>query len=574
MNLRPYQTECIEAVEAAYQRGVKSVLCTLPTGTGKTVVFATMIRRRHEAGDLRPCMVVAHREELLHQAVEKLRAVAPDLRVGIECGSMGRAGKASPGCSVIVASVQTLAVSGTKRLGWLAGESDGMFAAQELGLLVVDEAHHSAANVYGRIIDRFVGPNTNVAGFTATPKRLDRRAIHGHERAAFEEVAYSYSIREAIDDGWLSDVRGYRVDGGADLSGVRKTGGDYNAADLARKVDAPERTDAALRHWQEVAHDRQTIVFCAGVEHAHHVAAAFRERGIIAESVDGKAGREERAEIIRRFRAGEVQVLSNCELFTEGFDVPEASCALLLRPTQSWSLYVQMVGRVTRLAPDKTDAVVIDVVDNCARHALATVPAILDLPPGLDLEGQSLARAARAMDEMGAKSAVLQKALPGSWSELQTLLKSVDLFAGIETPGELEGARLRWLSIPGGYQVDCGEGRYALLKEDQRGGWELRLTKYNPRVRARVLVHRCRPHEGPITDATRVAEQIILDYWPTAAGLAARIGEAHWHGEPPTPRQIGFLRQQKYPESVLAVLTKGQAAGLISQFIAAKQASR
>jgi len=292
---------------------------------------------------------------------------------------------------------------------------------------------------------------------------------------------------------------------------------------------------------------------------------------VAAEAADGSLGREERAAIIDRFRRGETQALCNCELFTEGFDVPEAACALLLRPTQSWSLYVQMVGRVMRLAPGKPDCIVIDVVDLCNRHSLATVPAILDLPPGLDLQGQSLAKAAAAMDEMGAKAGVLQKALPGSWSELQTLLRQVDLFANIEPAMELQPAAFSWLSIPGGYQVGCGSGKTARLQQDELGHWRLTLWLYDEDSRRKApLGYANRLELGPERiKAAMHAERIILQHWPQAGSVALR--EARWREAAPSDKQLALLRKLGQSDAVLASLTKGQASGLIDQLLSSRR---
>lgn len=548
--MRPYQIAAVDAIESAYQRGRRSVLVVMPTGTGKTVCFCSLVQRRVERGDYRPTLILAHREELLQQAADKFGQIAPDLPVGIEHGSS----RAPASCAVVIASVQTLGRQGSKRQ-----------EALKPGLIIVDECHHAAARGYGICLERYAGSETQILGVTATPKRLDRQALHGKDGAVFEEVAYSYNIKQAIADGWLADIRGYRVQTETDLSGVKTTAGDFNAGELARRVDAPERTEAALKHWREVAKDRRTIAFCASVEHAYHVAEAFRAAGVRAEAADGGMERGSRAQVVERFRSGELQVLANCELYTEGFDVPEASCALMLRPTQSWSLFVQMVGRVTRIAPGKSDCVVLDVIDNCQRHSLATVPAILDLPPSLDLQGQSLAKAAKALDEMGERAAVLQHALPGNWAEIQTIMEQVDLFANVEPAPELVTGRLAWLSVPGGYRLSFDQGRQANLTEDALGCWTVTLTAWDGihRCRARVAQHRCGDDR---LIAVRRAEQVVLHWWPEVERLSLKA--APWRGQPPTEKQLALLRRLGQPESVLSALTKGTAGGLIDQLLA------
>lgn len=566
---RPYQQEALTAIEDCYARGVRSALLVLPTGTGKTNVFCWLIARRHAAGDRRTVLIVAHREELLQQAADRIRQIAPELSVGIERANE----KAPPGSAVVIASVQTIGRPGSNRLAWMR-ESDVVIQWGEHprlwqypGLIIIDEAHHAAAAGYGALLERFRGPQTDVLGVTATPKRLDRQRLQG-AGAVFQEVAYSYPIREAIRDGWLSDIIGYRVDGGADLSGVKETGGDFAAGELAKQVDDPARTDAALKHWQEVAGQMRTIVFCAGVEHAIHVADAFNQRSVAAAYVHGGMSQEERRGTIHAFKAGVIQVLTNCEVLTEGFDAPETACILMLRPTTSWGLYTQMVGRGTRIAPGKQDLIVIDVVDNCCRHSLATVPAILDLPPGLNLEGKSLAQAAQALEEMGSIAPLFQKVHPGSWTELQTILEKVDLLAGMIPPPETEGSAYKWRAALPGYRIDCHDGRRALLRRDDSGRWELQLTAYGPSPDSRALLWR-QSLAPEIEAALGEADQVIADWWPKAELLIAR--QARWHRDPPTDKQIQCLRRFGMEECIIEAVNKGEARDILDQLFARRR---
>lgn len=546
---RPYQRECLDAISACYARDVRKALVVLPTGTGKTNIFSWLIESRRQAGDRRASLIVAHREELLDQAANRVRSIMPGITVGIEQGTS----KVARGSEVVVASVQTVSRPLSDRL-----------AGFKPGLVIIDECHHAAAKGYGLVIDRFAGDWAHVLGVTATPSRLDNKELHG-SAAIFEEVAYTYPIRQAIQDGYLADIRAYRVQSDTDLGGVRQTQGDFAQGELSRRVDDPARTASALRHWREVAGDLRTIAFCAGVEHAHHVAEQFREQGIAAEAVDGGMHSRDRSAIIQRFRDGRTQALVNCEIATEGFDVPEAACALLLRPTKSWALYVQMVGRVLRIADGKPNAVVIDVVDNCDRHNLATVPAILGLPPGLDLEGNSLLKAAQAIDEMGEKAAALQGVLPGSWTELQTILRQVDLFAVIETPAMIReaGAAMHWLSTLSGYELSCGQGgRRARMEEDALGHWTLKLSESTsvPGERATVMRQQLR---GELAEAVMDAERRISEWWPDSGRVTLR--DSAWRRDAPTEKQIHWLRKMDTPESVIAALTKGSASALLDQ---------
>jgi hypothetical protein len=209
---------------------------------------------------------------------------------------------------------------------------------------------------------------------------------------------------------------------------------------------------------------------------------------------------------------------------------------------------------------------VIDVVDNCARHKLATVPAILELPPGLDLQGQSLAQAAEKLDELGEKASVLQKVLPGSWSELQTLLQQVDLFAEIDPPAEVSGGQLHWLLRHGAYQLSADRGRKARLSQVTEGAatrWRLSLFQFNAYQRCEEVVERLELGEW-LETAVQEAEEAVLARWPESRALIDK--EAHWRKGAPTERQLEWLRKKGVPEPALAVMTKGEASALLDQF--------
>ena len=267
MDLRYYQAEAADAVDAAVERSVHRMMAVLPTGTGKTVLFSEVIRRRRTI-DPRPAVILAHREELLTQAAKTVRRLCPGITVGVEVGS----DYAPRSSSVICASVPTVGKKDTDRLAWL----------EKIGasVIVVDEAHHSAAAGYMESIKRFGGfsGDTVVLGVTATPKRLDKKALHGHDLAAYEEIVYQYPIRRAIEDGFLCDIRGYIVQGDTNLDGVGKSRGDFNQVQLAKAVNQPSRTKRAIEHWFEAAGDRKTIVFCADVQHALDVRDASKTR--------------------------------------------------------------------------------------------------------------------------------------------------------------------------------------------------------------------------------------------------------------------------------------------------------
>ena len=361
MKLRPYQDEAVRATLAALF-DVRSTLIVMPTGTGKTLVFASIAQVARRRGRI---LVLAHREELLDQAADKIRQ-ATGLTCGIEQGERRVDTADIP--DVVVASVQSLARESRR----------SRFAPDAFVLVIIDEAHHATAKSYAATLDHF--GRAKLVGVTATPDRLDGRAL----RRVFESVAYVYEIRQAIADRWLVPIRQKIVRcESLDLSQVRTLrSGDYADDGLAEVM-----LDEAVLH--EVAGPlldlidaRPTILFAPTVAVATALADVVNTRAgsTRAVAVSGRSSGEDRAGAIRAFAAGERQVLVNCALLTEGFDAPPTACVAVARPTKSRALYAQMIGRGTRISPEtgKTDLLVLDFTGRCVDHTLMTPAAILD----------------------------------------------------------------------------------------------------------------------------------------------------------------------------------------------------
>ncbi len=370
--LRPYQSAAVEAALAEFAAGRSSTLVVLPTGCGKTVAFSEVVRREVEQG--RRALVLAHRSELLDQALHKLTACAVSAQ--IEQG--GR--RAAPDAPCVVASVQTL--RGPRLERW---------APDAFGLIVIDEAHHATADGYRSIRARF--PGARVLGVTATPDRLDGQGLG----VAFESCAYRYELRDAIRDGWLVPLKARRVAlDGLDLSTVHTRAGDFDRAELAAAMAEEQALHGVAAPLMELSGGRPTILFAVDVAHAHALAQVLnRYEPSVARAVDGNASAEERAAVLADFRSGGFRILVNCALFTEGFDEPRISCVAVARPTKSRALYTQMVGRGTRLAPGKRDCVVLDFTGTAGRHRLVG-PA--DVLAGRDLGDDVRSEAASRLD--------------------------------------------------------------------------------------------------------------------------------------------------------------------------------
>jgi superfamily II DNA or RNA helicase len=344
MNLRDYQQQAISDLRSAMQQGARAPLLCLPTGGGKTVILATIATQAAARG--RHVLILVHRRELIHQTSSKLAWV------GLDHGIIA-AGIPPSDHAVQIASVQTLARR-LSRLNW------------QPTLIIIDEAHHATAGQWARILDHW--PDAYRLGVTATPCRLDGCGLRG----TFDTMVLGPSVADLIFTGYLSPARIYAPPVVADLQGIRSRGGDYANDQAAAAMDRPTVTGDAISHYQRLAAGQQAIAFCCNVNHAVSVCDAFKTAGIGAELLLGNT--PDREQVVADFAAHRIRVLVTVDVVSEGFDVPAASCAILLRPTQSLGLYLQQVGRVLRPAPGKEHAVILDHVGNVTRHGFPDDP--------------------------------------------------------------------------------------------------------------------------------------------------------------------------------------------------------
>jgi superfamily II DNA or RNA helicase len=359
----------------------------LPTGTGKTITFADIVRRRFPGRTL----IVAHRQELIHQARDKVERTT-GLSTGVEMAEQRtdlQSGLWGQGPTVVVTTVQTQTAGGD------GGGRLRKFDPLHFDTLIVDEAHHAAAATYRRIIDYYkANPRLRILGVTATPDRADEQALG----QVFESVAYDYEISDAIADGWLVPITQRIVEvSSLDYSEVRTTAGDLNGADLAKVMEEERNLHGIATPCIDLLGRRRAIVFCASVSQAERLAEILnRHRSGMASWVCGKTSDDKRRWLLQQFQAGDIQVMCNCGVLTEGFDDPGVEVIVMGRPTKSRSLYAQMVGRSTRPLPGvvdgpatpdlrraaiaasaKTACEVMDFVGNAGRHKLVTSADIL-----------------------------------------------------------------------------------------------------------------------------------------------------------------------------------------------------
>lgn len=586
--LRDYQQKAIAAVLAAKDRGLHRVMVVMATGCGKTTVFAALVDQ-FERSYAAPSLVLAHRHELLVQAANRIASFSPRLQVGIEGGD-----RSAPfECQAVVAGVQSVGRPDSKRLEWF-----------HPGLMIIDEGHHAPADTYQNAMRRFGAYDGScfTLAVTATDHRMDNKPLHGVTGAIFEDVVYRFGLRDAVKEGWLVDLKGFRVATDVDLSGIKSVGGDYNQGQLARAVNTQERNYVAYRHWREIAGDRRTIIFCVDIQHAKDVTELFRSHHVEAEHVDGTMKMEKREGILRRFNSGATQVLVNVDVATEGFDAPATDCILLLRPTQSWSLYAQMVGRglrtlggtvdgfetpsVRRRAisdSQKSDCLVIDVVDASKEFGLSAPPekeeeakpekvkpvpaslaGLVGLPPEFDLQGNSLFAAAERVDELEPvrKGAMFRRQT--NWDDLSTVLSEVDLIKELSIPEEIVGVSgLAWMKIGDGeYWLPCGDSpmeknRAAVIATDELGRMTVELkSSMMPPMRV--------PLGDDLQRAFDEADKLIRMTWSDAGRIVK--ADARWREKRPSDRQKEILLGLGVDEREIALLeTMHQARSLIER---------
>ncbi len=338
--LRPYQIDLVNRARDNFVRGLKSQIICLSTGGGKTLLTASMIKSSLAKG--KSALFIVHRRELVDQSSAAFSSLE------IPHGIIAAGELENYNHKVQIASIQTL----TRRLNRLRYEPD---------LIIFDECHHTAANNWAELFKHFSA--SFKIGLTATPCRLDGKGL----AAFYQDIVQGPSMSELIQQGFLSDYKLF-APSHIDVSGVKLQMGDYIKSELAKIVDTPKITGDVIREYKTRANGKRAAVFCINVEHSKHVTEQFNLAGIPAEHVDGASDREYRQSAIDRFRRGETLVLSNVEIFSEGFDLPSIECAILLRPTKSVSLYLQQVGRALRPAPGKDFAIIIDHVRNCQMH--------------------------------------------------------------------------------------------------------------------------------------------------------------------------------------------------------------
>jgi superfamily II DNA or RNA helicase len=519
-------------------------LVSHPTGAGKTVTFAHLLASRKGRH-----LVLVHRDELVNQTVNKLAIIAPELSVGVV-----KADRNEADADVVVASVQTLIRE--NRRSSLGGP-------HTFSTIIVDEAHHATAFTWQTTLSHFGAWHASgplCVGFTATPSRGDGTGLG----QVWEEVVHRVGIRDMIDQGYLVPIRGQQVGTNMDLGQVRTIAGDYSESGLDAELTSSGALEDIAKAYVEYASDRKGVAYTPTVLTAERLAEELNALGVKSESVSGATPTEERRSILDRLHTGVTQVVTNCMVLTEGFDEPSIDCIVVARPTKSQPLFVQMVGRGTRLHPNKRDLLVLDVAGATDDHDLCSVT-------NLALDTVRPAVKAKPGEGEGAVCAVCQFRcnIDEHWCSVcrrplnelmidEKLTYHPKCRAKATREINLFASKMRWMPIDNGYCLPAGKSTLVLVPRPD-DTWTLVESTGSKRVVIR--------HDIPIDYAQGIGEEIARD----SGTLATR--NARWLRLKPTDAQLRRLAREGLPNPE-RVKTRGEAADLITRLAARRTIRR
>jgi DNA repair protein RadD len=472
LELRDYQRASLDALRAAWGRGgeAQGLLVVLPTGAGKSLVIAALARETLERSPLTRVAIVTHSRELVAQNFAALTHHWPEAPAGIFSAGLGRR---EAGAQVLVCSIQSVA--------------DRLDAVGPRDLVIVDEAHlipRAAETRYGRFLAglRALAPAMRVAGFTATPYRLDSGRLDEGPGRLFAGIAYEAGTGDLIRRGYLAPLVSKATLTQLDVTGVGRRGGDYIPGELEAAVNHDWITKAAVAELAEYGCRRRSwLAFCAGLAHAAAVRDAVRAEGYSCETVDGEMGKRERDRIVAAFRGGKIRCLTSVGVLGTGFDAPAVDLVALLRPTRSTGLYVQQVGRALRRAPGKDDALILDYAGLVRMHGPVDAVTIRTAEA---VRGGAGGLRAKPCPGCGALIALNASTCEACWTEPETEREpGHDSTAEDELPILSEAARapapdLGWCKVTAWELEAATDGLDVVLAWEsggEAGAWRVRL---------------------------------------------------------------------------------------------------
>lgn len=514
MKLRTYQTDAIQSIYDWFAAGKDAPLVVTPTGSGKSVILAEFIRRACTEYPDTQILVLTHVKELVEQDAKAIKRVWPHAPVGIYSAGLGKR-QLKP---VTVASIQSV---------YNKPAFHGRF-----DLIIVDEAHlipHKSTGMYRKMLEACIAVNadTKLIGLTATPYRLDSGMLHEGEGALFDGISYEANVADLIQAGYLCPLTARHGDD-VDMTGIKVTGGEFNAGQLGERMSAMELVEHHADLIVQRCADRNAwLIFCVTVEHAAQITAALVRRGVSSEYVSGDMPNVERDGKINAFKAGQIRALINCSILTTGFDHPATDAVVMLRPTLSPGLYVQMVGRGLRLHESKSNCLVLDFGGNVRRHGFIDKVE----PPRKGKKGASKEAPVKVCPKCGVFSPIMTKrcecghVFEVAERESETVHHSGAILSTEVPPVELKVQRVA-------YAKHVGKSGMPVLRVDYYCGLK------------RVSEYVCLEHQG---FARNKAEKWWVErtMWYAPATVDQALVDAH---KLDVPRSIIVSFATKYPE--------------------------
>lgn len=485
LNLRPYQKQCLDDIKKYIDIGVNRQLIVWPTGSGKGSLIA-WIPQTLGMKNGEQFAVFVHRNDLVTQTAKRIQRYNKNLIVDVEQGDS----RANKYADVIVASIQS--ISRENRLH--------RFNPATFRYVFVDEAHViPGSNQYLKTLQYFgalkdtpeFDATKYVFGCTATPDRPDGKGLD----FVFDEITYSVDILELMKTGiahqgklltYLAELKAFSVKTEVDLDDIKQKGGDFDLAELEKKVNNPIRNQQVVDSYKKHGEDKPAICFTVDIQHAIDVVAKFKENGLPAEYVTGDTPPEQRQILYNQLQTGKLKCLASAGVLNIGLDLPEATVALMARPTKSGLLFRQSLGRVLRPHPApeeivsgapyewrKEYAIVIDFVDVTQRHRIITTPTLLGLKPSFNSKGKKFTEIDEAIEKAKDKKKIGNFEKFDNLESIKTFTERIDLMAVPETPKELQKlSNLVWVPDSSGYFLPLPEGQCLSIKKNQLGHFD------------------------------------------------------------------------------------------------------
>ena len=572
MKLRDYQIEALDAIKSNYDAGVFKQLIVLPTGMGKSLVGSNIKKWLNLRQKILWC---AHREELLIQAALSLSKSNPNCIIEIEQAT----NRVSNDCDIVVASIPTIGRSSSRI---------EKFDPRIFDCVIIDEAHHISHNTQTYIaVLNYFQPKLLI-GLTATPKRTSGEGLGDF----FNKIVYRKDLLNAITSGWLVPINAYKIKTNTDLTGVKKTAGDYAIGELQERVNDSDRNDLIVQSYKKSVDGSSALGFCAGIEHAETLATVFKDYGYDARCVFGHTDIDERRETIDWFAKTSGAILLNFAIVSEGVNIPSIETILMARPTQSNLLFQQMIGRgcrpptgISNLINDmaQSDRVellksypltVIDVTDNHEKHTLITTATLFGLPPKFNVNKDTLEAVVEYFSQLKEEHPTLDFSDCETPADINLVLETVDLFEATNNTAT-NISSFNWLGNNEHYLLtivgDKQHKQKITVEQNVIGNWDVVLEE-NVSVNVAPFKIKTVTHLGEvkeISDAIEISERYVVDHYAGAINVLRK--DAGWRRKPASANQISFLQKKgvldKLPTSVRRTLRKGDASKLIDAIL-------